>query len=124
MGTLANRYRASQDPARFNKHQSINQQRHALRSLSFGWDGIMGEIGTIQELRLAIIEDGECIPGRTSEESLVMVDEALVEHQQRVDAHLAERSAKRRRIYVRAAIFVLVALVAINAPAVAQLIGD
>lgn len=123
MGTIANRYRASQDPARFDKHQSLNQQRHALRSLSYGWDGVMGEIGTIQELRLAIIEDDERIPGRTPAESLAMVDEVLDEHRQRVDAHLAERRAKRRRIYVRVVIFVLVALVAINVPAIARLIG-
>lgn len=123
MGLITNRYRASNDPARFDKHQTLDQQRDALRSLSYRLNGVMDEIGTIEELRLAIMENGETIPGRSAQESIELVEEIIAEHRMRAEEYLAERNAKMRRIYVRAAIFVFAALVAINAPTVARLIG-
>lgn len=77
MGTLLNRYHASSDRERFNKKQTSAQQLAALRTLSYGVSAITGEFGTLIELRLAIIHEGEKIPGRTAEQSLQMVDETL-----------------------------------------------
>lgn len=77
MGTILNRYRASEDPERFNSSQTMDEQMVVLRELSYGVDANGEEFGELVELRLAIIINGEQIPGRSLQQSLAMTEEAL-----------------------------------------------
>ena len=67
-------YRASADPRRFSDRQTREQQQAALSSLSLTLTS-RGEFrGQLAQLRDAIKNRGELIPGRSVEESLQMVD--------------------------------------------------
>ncbi len=71
-----NNYLASKDTRRFNENQTKAEQYEALGTLDYYRD-ILGPGGQLVELREAILNEGETIPGRTSDESLQMVNVAI-----------------------------------------------
>jgi hypothetical protein len=72
-------YLASADSRRFNRRQSRAQQQRALRTLTVSHDPLFGLGGQLAQLREAIKNRGEKIPGRTSDESLEMVEQQVSE---------------------------------------------
>jgi hypothetical protein len=66
-------YLASRDSSRFSDNQTREQQMTALSELTLEY-GFASRGGQLGELRTAIQNGAERIPGRTSSESIQMVD--------------------------------------------------
>lgn len=77
MITAQHGYRASIDFQRFNRWQTHEEQMLGLRTLSYVNSRLDGESGELLELRHAIINGAETMPGQTKRKSLVMVDLTL-----------------------------------------------
>ena len=75
--TLPPPYLASTDTRRFNRRQTPAEQQRALGTLTVTSDALFGLGGQLIQLRDAIENRGEKIPGRTSEESLDMVNHTI-----------------------------------------------
>lgn len=75
--TLPQPYLASADTRRFNRRQTRAEQQRVLCSLTVTSDALFGLGGQLIQLRDAIENRGERIPGRTAEESLDMVNHTI-----------------------------------------------
>lgn len=89
-------YLASKD-SRFKRRQTREEQEKLLNGLD--WNNLpFSRGGKLGELRTAIMRGGEKIPGRTSAESLEMVDATIA---WMVDWEMKARRERSRRMYVR-----------------------
>lgn len=77
--TFLTPYLASADSRRLNRRQSRAQQQRVLSTLTVNHDTLLGLGGQLAQLREAIKNRGEKIPGRTSDESLEMVEQQVSE---------------------------------------------
>ncbi|KQP73511.1 hypothetical protein ASF40_20475 [Microbacterium sp. Leaf288] len=70
-------YRSTTDPRAFPGPTSRARQMIALRTLTYGRTTDGAGIGELAELRQSITDGGDTLPGRTQEESLVMVNQVI-----------------------------------------------
>ncbi len=72
--------------------QSDEQVRDALRDLTYGLDSVTGKMaGVLVELRATVAQGGSPLPGRTREESLVLIDGVIDERAAKIDYMVDKR---------------------------------
>lgn len=101
-------YRASADRRRFNRWQSRAEQQKVLCTLNTTYDRMFGLGGQLPQLRDAIRNRGERIPGRSPAESLEMVEQELAVTADAIKTMMREERAAAVRSSGVAALYILV----------------